>query len=234
MSRILEKLKKLISHERSARAIGSMDEAEAFAAKIQQLVGEYNLSLDEIEIESEQSSVEADLADIRTKRLQAWQRMFISRLAEFNGCRIVAIRQGTAIIGAKTDRAIVVEFYNYFEGLAQEFSQKSLSIYRKTGEYKRKRKKQKASINFRESYCFGFVCAIIYRIEAEHAAKLRNASNSQALIYIGNKLVDSDQWINDNMNTSERKSKKRKTRDDAFMQGYEDGESVALTTKTVS
>lgn len=48
---IIEKLRKLIRHERSAREIGSIAEAEAFAERIQSLCDEYNLSISEIDID---------------------------------------------------------------------------------------------------------------------------------------------------------------------------------------
>ena len=46
---IIEKLRKLIAHEKSARSIGNIHEAEAFASRIQTLLDEHKLSMGEVE-----------------------------------------------------------------------------------------------------------------------------------------------------------------------------------------
>lgn len=43
-NQIIEKIKKLMAHAESAKAMGSIAEAEAFASKVQKLLNEYNLS----------------------------------------------------------------------------------------------------------------------------------------------------------------------------------------------
>lgn len=207
-----------------------MDEAEAFAAKIQQLIDEYNIELSEIGNKPEETRVGSETLVLRTR--QSWQKHFLIKLAKFYGCNAIKYRKSWLLVGTQIDRAIVAEFFEYFESLAQDFSSKALAIYRNTGEYRRKRKKQRASIQFRESYCFGFVFAIYTRIRREREQNFEQ--NSTALIFIGNKLTESNHWTNTNLSVRSQPVKRRKTRADAFNKGYSDGESVSLTTKTVS
>jgi len=42
-------LRKLITHEKSARSIGSIEEAESFAAKIQELMFKHKLAMTDVE-----------------------------------------------------------------------------------------------------------------------------------------------------------------------------------------
>lgn len=48
---IIEKLRKLIAMEQSARSIGSLAEAEAFASKVQELLSKHKLEMSEIELD---------------------------------------------------------------------------------------------------------------------------------------------------------------------------------------
>lgn len=53
-SAVVEKLQKLINHEKSARSIGSIAEAETFAAKIADLLFTHKLEMSDIEIADEE------------------------------------------------------------------------------------------------------------------------------------------------------------------------------------
>mgnify|MGYP000684045842 CR=1 FL=1 len=107
--KILEKLRKLIAHEKSAREIGSMDEAEAFAAKIQQLIDEYNIELSEIGNKPEETRVGSETLVLRTR--QSWQKHFLIKLAKFYGCNAIKYRKSWLLVGTQIDRAIVAEFF---------------------------------------------------------------------------------------------------------------------------
>ena len=54
MTSLTEKLQKLIAHEKSARATGNLQEAEAFAAKIAELLFRHNLSMSDVEIKQQE------------------------------------------------------------------------------------------------------------------------------------------------------------------------------------
>ena len=49
---IIEKLRKLIAHEQSARTIGNIAEAEAFASKIQDLLTAHKLDMSEVDFQA--------------------------------------------------------------------------------------------------------------------------------------------------------------------------------------
>lgn len=233
--KIINRLRKLIRHEKSAREIGSLREAEVFAGKIQQLLDEYNLSLSEIDMEEARSSVGAEKCDVKCHH--RWQEIFLNNMAGFNGCIVVFGGGGFTIVGNEMDRLIVVEIYEYFEDLARALSDIYIREYQQTRSYRLKRRKHMHSRRERDSYLLGFITALLIRFREKHEANLAAASNSTALIYIGNKLADADMWKEDNMDTitvQRPKLKRSSIRQDAYGRGMADGESVALTTKTIS
>src|ERR1700761_2749207 len=67
MSAIHDKIAKLIAHEESARSIGSLSEAEAFAAKIQDMLITHKMSLSDIEREAEEHNDVISEEDVRAK-----------------------------------------------------------------------------------------------------------------------------------------------------------------------
>lgn len=63
---IIEKLRKLIAMEQSARSIGSLAEAEAFASKVQELLSKHKLEMSEIELDEQEESDPIDWEEVRT------------------------------------------------------------------------------------------------------------------------------------------------------------------------
>lgn len=166
-----------------------------------------------------------------------WQRLFANNLAAIHGCVLVRSRTGTIVVGNEVDRLILIEIWEYFQDLGQAFADRYIREYQTTAEYRRKRKKHLHSRRERESFCLGFVIAIVTRFRKRHDEAIAASQNSTALIFIGNKLAHADAWKTRNLQTVTRQGPKIKLsniRNNAFERGHEAGESVALTTKTVS
>lgn len=82
---IIETLRKLIEHEKSASAIGNFAEAEAFAEKFQKLMEAHNLTMADLGWESLNIDVQDDYETScstpfgrrtdRPKRRQSWQEV---------------------------------------------------------------------------------------------------------------------------------------------------------------
>ena len=230
--KIIEKLKKLIRHEQSARAIGNVDEAAAFAMKIQELLDAYNLSLSEIDIAEARESVSGtNYPDLRMAQL--WQKNFLGDLAEIHGCRMILSSSGAIIVGSEIDREIVVELYRYFEALGQHLCDRHVKAWQQTPNYRRKRKKTFYTRRYKTAYLIGYQSALLERIQEQQDLDKQQASNETAMIYIGNKLADASTWVDSNLRVETTKPKSQKIRSDAFHAGRAAGRSVALTTKTI-
>lgn len=89
--KILEKIKKLINKSESAEKIGSIKEAEAFSAKVQELLAKYNLEMSQIDF-----TEKTEIDNIVEENMKRWfsniggdSSYDVMRVvAEFNWCRV--------------------------------------------------------------------------------------------------------------------------------------------------
>lgn len=92
--KILDKIKKLLKKSESAKDIGSIEEAEAFAAKVQELLAKYNLELSQINTDDEQygDNVEHEYMKAWHSNIGGNDSLHIMRaIAQFNWCYVYAV-----------------------------------------------------------------------------------------------------------------------------------------------
>lgn len=88
MNQIIDKIRKLMMHSESARELGSIAEAEAFASKAQKLLAEHNLSKADITVEEAKKEVVHVSMPAKVKGVggrSAFNIMAV--IAEFNWCK---------------------------------------------------------------------------------------------------------------------------------------------------
>lgn len=116
---IIEKCRKLMAHAESAKQMGSLEEAEAFASKMYELLERHQLGFDAVanaepaekldeEIHEEWSNYAA-MAGLSGRQRVSWVERLVSRLAIAHRCRIV-VSSGSGsigIVGAPADREVV-------------------------------------------------------------------------------------------------------------------------------
>jgi DNA replication initiation complex subunit (GINS family) len=107
--KIIDTLRKLINHEKSAREIGNVEEAAAFAAKIQSFIDKYNIELSEIDLTVEENDIRSEtlVADCK----QQWMKFLLVDIAEINGCTIVFRTAGYDVYGLPMDIELVATLY---------------------------------------------------------------------------------------------------------------------------
>lgn len=128
---ILERIKKLMAMEKSARSIGSIKEAEAFAAKVQAMMDEYKLGMSDAAFaEREQTEpiawqwvgqTDSDFP-YRDSRRQ-WQVRLGQAIAYVNGCHACLASgrsNGIAFIGRTSDREYCKVLFIYLSSLAED------------------------------------------------------------------------------------------------------------------
>lgn len=96
MSDIIDKLQKLIAMEQSAREIGSLAEASAFAGKVQELLTKHKLTMDDVEIKArkEEEPIQWEPvtpAERRWKKMDLWRQIIADSVAKSNTCAYIAI-----------------------------------------------------------------------------------------------------------------------------------------------
>lgn len=225
---IVDKLRKLINHERSAREIGNVAEAAAFAAKIQAFVDKYNIELSEIDLNVKESDIRSEtlVADCK----QQWMKFLIVNIAEIDGCTIVFRPTGYDVYGMPMDIELVSLFYDYFADLGLHLQKLGVIEYKLSPEYKRKRKKHRHTLSFKDSFGLGYMRALVRRLRLQQS---ESTSGSQAMIYIGNKLAKSTAAITVKTKTTEVKVKAARFRNPAYGLGIDAGNAVALTPNAI-
>lgn len=231
---IIEKLKKLIAHEQSAHEIGNQDEAKAFAETIQKLLDKYNLSRSDIEVDSEQQSPIGYETIVPVGAFLDWQEILIDTISGLNGCCTLLNKSpfGLIIIGRQSDREIVISLYRYFEQLCLELGEKFVKdqydIYH--GDFflmygMDERKK---------SFMLGLVISISERFNATHKSSVETAAPGTALVFMGNRQKDSQNFADAQFNPAPASYDKPSSIDiSSFNEGQKLGNQITLTDKTI-
>jgi hypothetical protein len=115
MSSIIEKVRKLFAHAESAGQIGNQAEAEAFAAKAQELMLQHKLDSELLTFTEDEPEEQVDIAELDardlfgTKTVTGWRSVLFNGLAKAHFCRLIRTSRGrVALVGAPSDREVVV------------------------------------------------------------------------------------------------------------------------------
>lgn len=239
---IIDKLAKMLRHEQSARYIGSIAEAEAFATQIQALLSKHGLEMSEIDIaERESDPIDQEWAFSHDKesavpsegRRVEWQEELAEKIARSNSCALLITQRSNSVcfVGRPSDRRICLALFRYFTRLALGLSEKAATEQRETQRQKCKMRfgwNYSAArfrwwmVAFRKSFCSGFGYAIGSRL-TEQARTAENAAESvpeqsNALIHLRNNREAVAQYVEDLF--KDRKRRKRQDNIDAEQDSY--------------
>lgn len=254
-SEVLGKLAKLIKHQESATAIGSLAEAEAFADKIQELLTRHKLEMSDVQFIEQEKTEPIDSEYVNpislgvkkeTKRI-LWQEDLARAVGYCNDCQILVTNAGNTayFVGRKSDRGICIQLHTYFLTLIDEISEHEAYVAKPTEKVKYNLSGgtlHHHMIAFREAYATGMSEAIqrrLYERKRTVEASLKDASNtSTALVHLRKTAADIDAWMEDKFGEKEGKKKKaakdnikkRRAHLGAYEAGYEKGTEVALTS----
>ena len=188
---IMDRLKKLILHERSARKIGSAKEAEAFAGKIQQMLFDFKLDISQIDLDQYEEkepvgkeSVELDgihrKGNVKKRQELLWR--LAQAVAKAHYCDLLIV-PGTArvyFIGRPTDRAVAIEMYHYLVNAEILFASNDLKAHNRLGRGANR-------WAYLKSHYSGFAHTIGIRYsEQRHKQEMKktNTNQTQALVVI--------------------------------------------------
>ena len=248
---VVEKLRKLIAHEESARSMGSLAEAEAFASRIAEMLTQHRLDRSEIDVKAEtaepigQDRVTAE--DIGAKRgargvAIAWQVDLAYGVCSAIGCGLLWSTYDSAAIfcGVKdardTAKALYIHLCKLGLGLAWTEGQKEKPlIIRRVksiwGEGSFGHQSQ-AMKEWRASYISGFAIALNHKLRDTVKEQLRLAEQSQAcaLVHIKKDEQRIEQYIGQVKGNTKVKNQFRDGNSEAWSKGHEMGQKVALTS----
>jgi len=253
---IIEKLRKLIAHEKSAREIGSIAEAEAFAVKIQSLLDEYKLGMDEIEYAEREAQEPIDWELIsmeeggftERKSKVYWQILLASTIAKCNGCQIVTNGRSNSLyfVGRASDRELSKMLFVYMLELAGELSKKDALANRE--EQRRVWKECKSQCRsqwspyhlkkkmrqYRDAFLMGFAGAVSERLQQQHDEMIAANESSTAMVHIKKDAVAIHEFLSDKGLHKRRPVRATVRNEDALARGEQAGKSVALTPNRFS
>jgi hypothetical protein len=193
MSDILVKIKKLKNMEESARAIGNNEEAAAFAGKVQSLLLEHKLEMAEIESIELDSMPDIEVSDEfydwkdtgieRTRKMSHWLASLAHVVAQFNGCKSLAIPKSNRVqlIGTVESRAVVT----YILTVLARFGRDSMeAAYRR--EYYEAKKVNATHLmkGFRRSFMTAYVNTIHARLKKVQDARMSEGVTSRGLMVL--------------------------------------------------
>lgn len=218
---IKEKLEKLIRKRDSAESLGNLQEAEAFAQKIQQLAIEYGVSLEEIQTGEERRKPIGKMVDITPymKRHESdWIYLLFHACARGNMCMGVGNFTRTAIdiIGAEHNIEIAIYMAESLITQFRELARKDYSKY--GGDIKRN--------TYIRGWLRGATQAIKERL-TENLSKAE-ASHSGTALMIRNQMMEVKEEVRKlypHLSTSKSHSLMGK---DGQQQGYATGKTIGL------
>lgn len=181
MSKIIETIEKLMRHSESAKSIGSIAEAEAFAVQARKLMTEHKVEMHEInltgELEGEQVEqcevFATDFGQRSLSKIAVNQLKVATALAPAYYCLAVGLRgcNNLVVFGLKSDRERFVQALDAILATAAALCQRDLD-----GAYN-------AGRNFRASWYHGFAIGLHEKVQSE-LAREKQESSSTALVVI--------------------------------------------------
>jgi hypothetical protein len=183
---IIAKVRKLLRHGDSAQNIGNLEEAQAFAAKAQELMFKHKIEMTEVEAEAYLLNEPITDLDIfggdygmRGSKRIGWWSILVAGLSKAYFCRAVGHshplkRNVYTIHGRETDRKEFLEMLRYLTDAAVEMSEKQAR-----DEFRRYGRVPKA---YRNSFKLGFANAVGERMKSK--AKELMSSNETGLVLV--------------------------------------------------
>lgn len=255
---IIEKLRKLISHERSAREIGSLAEAETFAARIQSLLTAHKLEMSEVDFQAREEGEPIDWervdgreiargGGVRTKVY--WRQLLAQRIAKINSCVVVnnTRSKGTAFffVGRTSDRQIAKILYLYLVELGEELCSKNAKEQRVAQELKFNVQNNIAAYEvptwakaafarwikfYKDSWKTGFSDAVAARLQAQYDATLAAQAtvSANAIVHINRDALAVRDFLKGKISRSRGKLSGA-AGSDGYARGQSTGNSINLS-----
>lgn len=207
---VVEKIRKLIAHERSARKIGSVAEAAAFAARIQDLLIKHNLSL--IEVERDQPDKGA-ISEERYRVRPAWEAVTLAAIVtRAHFCAVIRTHDGLLFAGREEDRLVSIAMFGYLLSVMRRVARNEEALSKKLG----RRIKR-----FKPAFYAGFLTALKERYRGpeseECTALMRHSKEAEAHIRKNHAVVERAHRVNGRLNRV------------AAERGYRAGQGVSLS-----
>lgn len=199
---VIERIRKLLAHADSAKQIGSIEEAAAFAAKASDILAQHKLGMSDLELmiegETDQQGKE-EYEHIKRRGRTAWYETMASAVARANFCHLTVFSGSARICltGRESDRAIASYLIQTLavngERLAIQHARLAMQQHKQAvAEAVREGLESwmiRKPSNPKLSFLSGYTAAIIERLHEQR--KQQEAHNPHAVIRLTNALAES-------------------------------------------
>jgi hypothetical protein len=230
-NRIIDLIKKLIKHERSARKCSTPEEAEAFAAKIQQLCIDHKIEAEQLNVDDDaaQQGIGEELFSPSRKKWRG-RGVYVSGedsrlmhvVATAHFCQAIVMAQTNCIlvVGEEQDRAVCVEMFQFLRRTMRTNAVK---------EEAEQRRRRRSIRKFRYYFTLGFTRVIDRRYHELREA----ADNTTTALVRADALVKI--YVTEKYETVPHAVRQPKGRqnNDALFAGMRHGHQVSLATNVV-
>lgn len=220
LEKIITKIRALIAHQKSAVTIDSLEEADAFACKIQELCEKYRLSIAELgEAEVERAVRFVDFEPVahglkNKKRREVWFTSLGYSVAKAHGCWVLsaACSNHQTFVGLAVDAETARDMMGIL----------AVTALRMSVQARREAKRNSRSFSLRD-YLAGFAAMIDYRYKQRQP---KQEGGERALIRLVDAMIGKALEERGVRGTSKFSLKQRQT--PSYIKGVRDGESVPL------
>ena len=260
---MIEKLRKLIAHERSARSIGNLAEAEAFASKIQDLLTAHKLEMSEVDFQEREDGEPIDWEKVdgneiaaRSNRTKVYWRVMVARtIAKINGCMVVNDTRSRGrsffFVGRTSDRELAKMLYIYMVELGEELCVKAAREDREVQSLKFNVHHSIHSFDvptwmaaafrswmksYRESWKTGFADAIVKRLEDryEETLKAQAQVSANAIVHIKRDALAVQDFLRGKTKRGRGNVRGDNSNSDGYGRGQSTGNAVNLSPNRFS
>lgn len=232
LEQIKDKLRKLIAKEASARDIGNLAEAEAFAAKIQQLMIEYELEMDDLAGGASQRVYNVgqerfDTSSLTGSHESNWVAILYCYCGKSSFCKVVLspMRGEKAplwitIYGDPTNRELL---HFMVAQLVVKLKEVARIAFKKYKEYDDGQDK-------RNTYFRGFYRGACVGVRDKLTAELKKEEDARPQVHglVLNKMAAVQKYLEDNGIRFGRAGQTRTSSSSGYQDGYSAGRSVNI------
>lgn len=251
MSKILERIKKLVELARSEEKLGNIEAAATIAAKVQRMLLRHDLTMDDVEVaESDKEGYVMVTCTppphILRRHRVGWQEDLAASIAEAHMCKSLVLQDSNVQVfaGKKQDAEVCDYMYMVLVTAAVQIADESYEatinrLYANFGYPRDCGLLDNRLVGFKDAFYVGFVLAIGNRY-MQTAKDIREEATkggeSVAMIRLTDQLVEIDRFLRDNLGVGEAPEiNDSKPLDyQGFMQGFREGMDVNIQANALT
>ena len=241
MTSTVDKIRKMQAHAESAHKIGSEAEAQAFAAKIAELLETHKLQMSDIEFAAQdeeepvgRNKIDYDAAGIPlTGKRTLWTEQLAGIIARAHFCRILIYRNSSrvTIIGRRSDSEVVTYMITLMYRTAVRLEAEAHKAFRR--ELRADGRLRAEATGFRRAFLLGFVQRLRERYEEARLAR-KVTQSSTALVRVDSSVKAVREWMNQNTRGFSAPLNSQARNETGFSAGRKGADGVSLNAAAVN